>query len=114
MRKPTTRKERIEFLINKQGYTVASSLLTVTDREVKKYFDMFYKHLKDKEDVKEKRVTCMRCGAEVEHHFECNCGYDRAVFSEEDWIEDIQSFTDDDLPQGIDTINDEFKLKHNL
>jgi hypothetical protein len=92
MKKPSNRKERIDFIILKQGYDMASLLLSYTDKELRKHFDYLYPYLKDKEDFKTIYIpsTCLRCGEVVIHHFECGCGDDRAVFSDEDWKEEIK------------------------
>lgn len=74
----------------------------MTDREVKLYFDYAYPVLKDKPDTDQDTdmPKCIRCGCEVEHHFECACGHDSAVFSEDDWIRDIQDNDYADLSES--------------
>ena len=92
MRKPKTRNERIKFICRKKGNRYLEMFALMTDREVKIFFDGLYPLIKDKPDSTnhDEEVTCVRCGCTVEHHFECICGYDRAVFSEEDWKMDIE------------------------
>lgn len=92
MKKPSNRHERIEFICQKKGQRISDIFTLMTDREVKKYFDAIYLRIKDKPDATaaDEAVQCVRCGCDVEHHFECACGYDRAVFSEDDWKRDIE------------------------
>lgn len=92
MKKPQNRKERIEYICRKKGQRIADIFIYMTDREVKQYFEAIYPKIKDKEDAtaNDDEVQCIRCGCNVEHHFECLCGYDRAVFTEEDWKMDIE------------------------
>lgn len=92
MKKPSNRQERIDFICKKRGQRISDIFILMTDRKVKKYFDYLYPVIKDKPDITDtdETVQCVRCGCGVEHHFECACGYDRAVFSEEDWKRDIE------------------------
>lgn len=92
MRKPNTRRERINFICQKKGKRIFDIFTLMTDKEVKQYFDAIYPLIKNKPDATDvdDEVQCVRCGCNVEHHFECLCGYDRAVFSEEDWKMDIE------------------------
>ncbi|WP_291566732.1 MULTISPECIES: hypothetical protein [unclassified Clostridium] len=92
MKKPKNRKERIDFIIAKLGNDMGLLFLSLTDREVKKFIDENYNWLKEKEDYQQPISRCIRCNEEVIHHTECGCGYDRAIFSEEDWKDDIESF----------------------
>lgn len=73
----------------------------MTDREVKEYFDCIYPAIKEKPDAtaSDETVQCIRCGCNVEHHFECGCGYDRVVFSEENWKRDIEDNSYSDLSE---------------
>lgn len=51
--------------------------------------------MKDQPDaatVEDETVQCVRCGCDVERHYECDCGYDRVVFSAEDWERDIKDY----------------------
>lgn len=101
MKKPSNRRERIEFICQKRGQRISDVFTLMTDREVKKYFDYIYPSIKDKPDMTtaDEAVQCVRCGCDVEHHFECACGYDRAVFSEEDWKRDIEDHDFSDLTE---------------
>ncbi|WP_313077025.1 hypothetical protein [Lacrimispora sp.] len=91
MKKPTTRKERLEFIEKKKGKRGTEIFLYMTDREVKKYFDLIYPSMKDRPDATDANDTiqCLRCGSDVEHHLLCACGVDRCVFSEAEWKDDI-------------------------
>lgn len=91
MRKPSNRKERINFICQKHGQRIKDIFIYMTDRELKQYFEMIYPLIKDKADATktDDTVQCIRCGCDVEHHLECECGIDRCVFSEEDWKDDI-------------------------
>lgn len=101
MKKPSNRRERIEFICRKKGYRMSDIFTLMTDREVKLYFDYAYPVLKDKPDTApDDMPKCIRCGCDVEHHFECACGYDRAVFSEEDWRRDIEDNDYSDLNES--------------
>lgn len=51
MKKPTTRKERIEFIIQKKGRHVADIFILMTDKEVKSFFDAIYTTIKNAPDV---------------------------------------------------------------
>ena len=92
MKKPSNRCERINFVCQKKGKHALEIFSLMTDREVKQFFDAIYPKIKDTPDAIERDnlVQCVRCGCDVEHHFECLCGYDRAVFSDEDWKMDIE------------------------
>lgn len=92
MKKPKSRKERIDFIIQKKGCHMLELFARMTDREVKQFFDFIYPSIKDVPDAIniDEKVQCIRCGTEVVHHFECLCGWDRAVFSEFDWKMDIE------------------------
>lgn len=96
MKKPSNRKERIEFIDKKYGNDFARSFYKSTDKEVKEFVNLRYTALKNKEDyVYETPVsTCIRCGEEVLHHQECGCGIDRAVFDNYGWKDDIESNSD--------------------
>lgn len=101
MKKPSNRRERIEFICRKRGNRISDIFTLMTDREVKAYFDYIYPAIKDNQDatVADETVQCVRCGCNVEHHFECGCGYDRTVFSEEDWKRDIEDNSYSDLSE---------------
>lgn len=102
MKKPANRRERIEFICRKKGNRASDIFTLMTDREVKTYFEYIYPAIKNKPDVTNdyETIQCIRCGCDVEHHFECACGYDRAVFSEEDWRRDIEDNDDSDLNES--------------
>ena len=93
MRKPSNRIERINFICQKKGQRIKDIFIYMTDRELKRYFDMIYPLIKDKQDATkaDDTVQCIRCGCDVEMHLDCNCGVDRAVFTEEEWKNDIDS-----------------------
>lgn len=117
MRKPKNRKERVNFILQKCGYDDAVSLVGFTDSELKKYFEKIYPLIKDKSDYKKPNISCMRCGEKVLWHTECGCSfeYDRAVFDEEGWIDDIENCSPDDLTDIAIQKNKEFiKFKNNL
>lgn len=92
MKKPANRRERIEFICRKKGNRISDIFTLMTDREVKMYFDCIYPKIIEKPDATaaDEAVQCLRCGCDVEHHYECMCGYDRVVFSEDDWKRDIE------------------------
>lgn len=92
MKKPSNRKERIDFIIRKKGKRISDIFIKMTDREVKNFFDKNYPIIKNKEDStnKDETVQCIRCKCDVEHHLECDCGIDRCVFTEEEWKDDIE------------------------
>lgn len=92
MKKPRTRKERIEFIARKKGKRGAEFFIYMTDREVKNYFDLIYPAIKDILDAHpdDDTAQCLRCGWNVEYKIECACGINRCVFSEEEWKEDIE------------------------
>lgn len=78
MRKPKTRKERLEFLRKKRGDLVTYMVAPMTDREFKKFFDGMYLAYKDKEDYvspEYKTPNCLVCGSETITTWECACGY---------------------------------------
>ena len=106
MKKPTNRRDRIKFICQKKGNRISDIFTLMTDKEVKQFFDAIYPRIKDMPDATESddMVQCIRCGGAVEHHFECLCGYDRAVFSEEDWKMDIE----DDNWSEMKSLDEEF------
>lgn len=111
LKKLKNRKERIEFIIKKLGIGTAQGMLLLSDKEIKKFVDSIYIRLKDKNDYQEKESTCLRCGEEIIHHTECGCGYNRAVFSEWDWKDDIESFDEEDrCPQDKEFIENGYKV----
>lgn len=101
MRKPKTRTERIDFIQRKLEKHDQKIFVSMTDREVKRYFDQIYPLIKDKTDMVSADVTvqCLRCSYDVEHHLECGCGIDRCVFSEDQWKNDIESENISDLTE---------------
>ena len=103
MKIPRTRSDRIKYICQKKGKRALEMFALMTDKEVKQYFDAVYPLIKDKPDATSANdeVQCVRCGCNVEHHFECLCGYDRAVFSDEDWKIDIQNNSWSEL-KGMD------------
>ena len=103
MKKPSNRRDRINFILQKKGRRISDIFTLMTDKEVKQYFDAIWPRIKDAPDAGEfdDMVQCVRCGCNVEHHFECLCGYDRAVFSEEDWRMDIEDNNWSEL-KGLD------------
>lgn len=103
MNKFKNRKSRIEFMTKNRGRRFVELLcVDMTDRELKQYFNLLYPLIKDLPDLEsDVEAQCIRCGCDVEHHFECLCGYDRAVFSEEDWKRDIEDNSWSDL-RGLD------------
>ncbi|MCU5570869.1 hypothetical protein OCA42_13335 [Bacillus cereus] len=86
LKKPRNRKERVEFLIKKMGFDViGSSLVSMTDRDVKYLFEGAYLTYKDKEDYQtpEYRLPkCLVCGCETVIHWDCSCGH--AIIDEND------------------------------
>ena len=110
MRKPSNRKERLMFIAQKQGIESASNLFLLTDSEVKQMFDLIYLKIKNMPDYKpeDNQPVCMRCGCKVETEFHtyCLCGEDRAIFSEQEWIQDIYSRPEKDrCKEDIQFIN---------
>lgn len=117
MRKPKNRKERIEFLSRKMGRESADLFVYFTDKEVKQHFDGIYLKIKNRPDYETKASTCMRCGEEVIYHYECGCSteYNRVVFDNDMWLDDLESNTDDrDLTAIAIEKNQEFKLANGL
>lgn len=114
MKKPNNRRDRINFIIQKKGRRVSDIFALMTDREVKLYFDAIWSRIKDAPDAtaQDDEVQCIRCGCDVEHHYDCLCGFDRAVFSEEDWKMDIEGNNWSDM-RGLDEefIANGYKLK---
>jgi hypothetical protein len=104
------RKERINFLTQKLGFDYVSSMVAMTDAEVKKHTDRLYPALVNKDDfvASNKRLPCIRCGAEVLWISECDCGTNRAVFDDEMWIDDIEN-NSDHLKQDV-----EFAKSHGI
>jgi len=91
VKKPRTRKERLQFLEKKKGRRGMEIFLYATDKEVKSFFELLYPSLKDKPDATaDDTVQCLRCGCDVEHHLECGCGINRCVFTEQEWKDDIE------------------------
>lgn len=113
MKKPRNRKERISFLIKKDGTKATQLLVSLTDKEVKFFFDYRWKALKDKPDHIEEPSKCIRCESEVLWHSECGCGEDRAVFDNDSWLDDISNNADD--KSWLKEANDEFlkSIKNN-
>lgn len=100
MRKPKSRKERVAFLLQKKGKGFKELLACMTDREVKQFFDSIYPQIKDLPDAAtDDEVQCIRCKCNVTHHFECLCGWDRAVFDEFSWRMDIEDGDLSELPE---------------
>lgn len=91
MKKPSNRRERIDFICKKKGQRIKDTFIYMTDKELKLYFDILYPTLKNSPDATkvDDTVQCIRCGYDVEHHLECGCGTDRCVFTEEEWKDDI-------------------------
>lgn len=87
MKKPSNRKEYITFLKKKYGSDIITVLAEKSDHEVKKYFNTVYKSIKNQPDfiTKDTPITCLRCGCEVERHYECGCGYDKVIFTKYEW-----------------------------
>lgn len=112
VKKPNNRKTRIEFISKKLGLPNAQLFLTFTDKEVKTFVDNMYNSLKDKEDYIEPESICIRCEERVISHTECGCGYDRAIFGEEDWKDDIESFSDesDRRPEDEEFIKNGYRI----
>lgn len=112
MKKPKNRKERIDMIVKKLGTGFAVNMLYMNDKEVKQFTEDNYEWLKQKEDYIENESTCIRCGENILHHTECGCGFDRAVFSEEDWKEDIKAFSNesDRCPKDEEFINNKYKI----
>lgn len=116
MIKPKNRKERVEFIAKKKGLDFAFLMYSMTDGEVKNFFEKIYPVIKDTDDfdgVKQK-PTCIRCGCEVNSYFttECACGYNRAVYSEEDWKYDIENHSDRErLEEDFEFIANGYKIK---
>lgn len=112
MRKPKNREERVDFLLRKCGYEYVAALAGLADSKLRKHFEALYPLIKNKPDYEKPVVTCLRCGEEVLWHSDCACsiGYDRAIFDEEAWIDDIKSnTTNDDLTDFAIQKNKEFK-----
>lgn len=86
VRKPKGRKERVDFLIKKMAFAViGSSLVSMTDREVKQFFEEVYPFYKNKEDYKNpeyKSPECLVCGDIAVAHWDCCCGH--AIIYEND------------------------------
>ena len=92
MKKPSNRKERINFIEKKKGYDFATTLVYLTDSELKRFFNFLWKKgLKNQIDFAPsfKPATCLRCNKEVEFISVCGCGERRAVI-------DLEGFESDD------------------
>ncbi|KAB2493191.1 hypothetical protein F8158_22765 [Bacillus cereus] len=78
-KKPSNRKERVDFLIRKIGFDVISkSLASMTDREVKVLFEGAYLTYRDREDYRAPKYQtpeCLICGSETVTHWDCACGH---------------------------------------
>lgn len=78
-KKPSNRKERVGFLIRKIGFDVISkSISSMTDREVKPFFEEVYPTYKDREDYQVpeyKTPECLVCDGETIMDWECACGH---------------------------------------
>ena len=71
----------------------------MTDREVKQLFEDSYSYLIKQPDFDvDVSPRCIRCKCEVEHHMECLCGIDRAVFDENDWKIDLEICGESEMP----------------
>jgi hypothetical protein len=92
LRKPRNRRERMDMISQKYGYKTAQSLYFLTDKEVRMFFDQQYKRMLKMPDYVDSQPVCIRCNSEVEIEFHtyCSCGEDRAVYSIEDWKQDIK------------------------
>lgn len=114
MKKPSNRKERVEFIAKKKGLDFAFLMYYMTDGEVKTFFEKLYPTLKNMQDFSgEKKPICVRCNCEVESYFstECACGDNRAVYSEEDWKYDIENHSERErLDEDYDFIANGYKL----
>lgn len=115
MKKPTNRKERINMITQKFGLDFASGMYMSTDKEVREFFESLYPRLQKMPDfIAEEHVpVCKRCGVPVdmEFHTYCQCGTDRAVYSEADWKRDIEDHDDSDrLTEDIEFIANGYKI----
>lgn len=92
MKKPSNRKERINFLKQKKGYGYVSALASLTDSELRKHFDLLWENgLKNENNYIStiEPAICLRCNSEVEFISICGCGERMAVI-------DIEGFNPDD------------------
>lgn len=95
MKKPSTRKEIIDVLIQKKGYEYTSILtLALKDSNLKKHFDRLWKNgLKGEVDYIPSDIEpsiCLRCKSEVEYVSYCDCGENMAVI-------DVAGFNPDEV-----------------
>lgn len=113
MKKPSNRKERMEFILLKLGADTVQSMYAMTDKEVKFFFDSIYPRIKDRDDYyqEKKDSVCIRCNTivETEFHTWCSCGEDRAIYTEFDWKDDIDS-NSDRVDGDMEFINNGCKL----
>lgn len=115
MKKPTNRKERMALIVQKLGSDFARDMYSLSDSEVKDFFNLRYKKLKDMHDYNTSLQShnCIRCNEEVstEFHTFCGCGTDRAIYNAEMWVRDIEDFDESDrLEEDIKFINNGYKI----
>ena len=102
MKKPCNRKERINFIRKKFGNDVVSAFASLTDKEVRNYFEEIYPSIKNKEDYKykSKESLCIKCNDVIEITYNCQCG--SCYFLEEDWKSDIKYNLENGLENDLD------------
>ena len=115
MKKPSNRKERIEFLMKKWGYDIVSGFVAYTDSEIKRLFEQHYSSLKNADDyvIKSYAPTCVKCGDEISVTYDCAC--EHVFFLEEDWQNYIENCVKDGHEdyldeQDIEFINNGYKI----
>lgn len=114
MKKPSNRKERIDFFVNKLGIDYALNLVFLTDGQVAHLFNARYQELKKMPDYKSKPTEskCVRCESFIYWHSVCDCGEDRAVFDDDSWLQDIRDCDEDDNePDWFKQKNLEFQAR---
>ncbi|MCY9738139.1 hypothetical protein M5X17_31090 [Paenibacillus alvei] len=86
MKFPSTRKERLKWLEKKKGMDYVMTMYTLTDREVKQWFNSVYPIYKDAPDYVPTihDIECLVCGGDVITTWTCACGDNMAIIDEND------------------------------
>lgn len=86
MRKPRTRKERLEWLAYRKGIDYVTAMYAMTDHEVKVFFDQVYVRYKDLPAFERKTElpVCLVCESEVRITWDCSCGENMAIIDPDD------------------------------
>jgi hypothetical protein len=84
--KPNTRKTRMQWLCEKKGIDYVMSMYSLTDREVKDWFESVYPLYKNSPNYKSElhHPECLVCNSEVRITWDCACGENVAIIDEDD------------------------------